>query len=259
MKFNFKRLKVTFAVFAFVSLATHLAFAEEATVKSTAIPTPGKATVAEPLAQESALSEEPAMAQLSSDAPENALARLKEVLTPITSLQGGFQQKVSTEKGKTLHQSAGKMWLKKPGQFRWEVDGKAKNLIVSDGKQVWNYDAELSQVTIQKLPKTKGTTPIYFLTGDVDSIGNDFTVTSLGVGKCMKDSDACFELKPKGGSSTFHWIKVGFRDKTLKEMELLDQLGQHSLFSFHSLVVNKNIPQKQFHFTPPKGVDVVRH
>lgn len=189
-----------------------------------------------------------------------ALSSLKNILSPVSSIQGTFNQKVMNENGKVLNETDGRLWLKKPGQFRWEVHGKDKRLVVSDGKQVWDFDPELEQVTIQNLPKSKSSTPIYFLTGDVNSLGNDFSVKVLGTGtQCLKDSDTCFELTPKGQSSSFHWIKIGFLNNVLKEIELLDQLGQRSIFSFHKLSVNENISPKQFHFTPPKGVDIVRN
>lgn len=195
----------------------------------------------------------------SSESNARALTQLVDIIKPLDSLQGGFSQKVVNERGKVLHQSQGKMWLKKPGQFRWEILGKDKRTVISDGKKVWDYDPELSQVTITQLSKGKSTAPIFFLTGDADTISNDFEVRSLGQGKCLNGSDQCFELKPKVASSSFLWIKVGFNDNQLKEMEMLDQLGQRSQFAFHNLSMNQVISAKQFRFVPPKGVDVVKN
>lgn len=191
----------------------------------------------------------------------SALSQLKELLGPISSIQGSFNQKVMNERGKLLRQSQGMMWLKKPGKFRWEVQGKSKHLIVSNGKDVWDFDPELSQVTIQSLPKTKGNTPIYFLTGDISAVSQDFSVEAItaDAGKCLNSSDTCFELKPKASSSTFHWIRIGFSENVLKEIEMLDQLGQHSLFSFQKVSTNQSISQKQFQFVPPNGVDIIRN
>ncbi len=190
----------------------------------------------------------------------SAIAQLKGLLGPISSIQGSFNQKVMNERGKLLRQSHGMMWLKKPGKFRWEVQGKDKHLIVSNGKEVWDFDPELSQVTIQSLPKS-GSTPIYFLTGDINALSNDFNIAAIkaDAGKCLNGSDTCFELKPKASSSTFHWIRIGFSENVLKEIEMLDQLGQRSLFSFQKISTNQTISQKQFHFVPPNGVDIIRN
>ena len=194
-----------------------------------------------------------------STATRTDTAELKALLVPVSSLQGNFQQVIKSEAGRQLQTSSGKMWLKKPGQFRWEVLGHEPRLIVADGKKVWDYDKDLDQVTIQKLNKAQTVAPIFFLTGDVNSLDSDFKIKKLPLvdGHCLKNSDSCFELHPKNSEGSFQWIKIGFKAKNLNEMELLDQLGQVSVFSFKQVRLNPNIPDSQFRFTPPKGVDVL--
>ncbi len=207
-------------------------------------------------AKSAALSESSSLS--SSDA--EAISHLKAILGTVSSLHGNFNQKIINEKGKILQQTQGQMWLKKPGQFRWEVLGHSKRTVVSDGKQVWDFDPDLEQVTVQSLPKKKGSMPIYFLTGQVDTLDNDFIIKSYGEnGKCMQNCDQCFELIPKASSSSFQWLHVGFKNNSLKELELFDQMGQRSLFSFQNLAKNASISAQHFRFTPPKGVDVVRN
>lgn len=194
---------------------------------------------------------------------EAELSQLKAMLSQVESLQGTFKQKISTEQGKVLQQCEGKMWLKKPGQFRWEVQGKDKRLVVANGKQVWDYDVDLEQVTIQQLSKGQNSAPIFFLTGDVNSLSQDFNVSLLNEKENVKgsngfnNSDQVFELKPKASQGSFQWIRIGFKNKALSELEMLDHLGQRSSFVFNNLQLNTNISNKLFQFTPPKGVDVV--
>lgn len=196
-------------------------------------------------------------------AKDNAATELKSLLSPIATLQGGFQQTIKTEKGNVLQSMSGKLWLKKPAQFRWEILGKEPRLVVADGKKVWDYDKDLEQVTVQKLNKGKTRAPIYFLTGDANSIDKDFSVSRIaaktGSEHCMQNSNACFQLKPKRKEGAFQWIRIGFKDKVLKEMEMLDQLGQYSQFIFKDVEVNPNIPASTFQFAPPKGVDVLKN
>ncbi len=187
-------------------------------------------------------------------------AELKALLTPVSTLQGNFQQVIKSESGRTLQTCSGKMWIKKPGQFRWEVLGHEPRMIVADGKKVWDYDKDLDQVTVQKLNKAQTAAPIFFLTGDVNSLNTDFEIKKIPLnhqGHCLKASDSCFELQPKNNEGSFQWIKIGFKAKILHEMELLDQLGQVSLFSFKQMHLNTPMPDSQFRFMPPKGVDVL--
>jgi outer membrane lipoprotein carrier protein len=184
---------------------------------------------------------------------------LQSLLASVSAIQGNFQQNIKSEDGRLLQTCSGKVWLKKPGKFRWEVLGKAPRLIVADGKKVWDYDKDLEQVTIQKLTKGQTAAPIFFLTGDVKSLNTDFEIKKMLLTKnqCLKNSDTCFELHPKHSDGSFQWIKIGFKAKILNEMELLDQLGQVSQFSFKQMKVNGDIPDSEFQFNPPKGVDIL--
>lgn len=207
-------------------------------------------------------------------ASSNPEADLKAVLSQVDSLQGNFKQEICTEKGKILQQCEGKMWLKKPGLFRWEVLGKDQRIVVADGKKVWDYDIDLEQVTVQPFTKGQSTAPIFFLTGDTNSLSKDFSVSffnsadnsSAGKNineknikdfKNFQDSDQVFELKPKSSQAAFQWIRIGFKNKALNELEVLDHLGQVSSFTFEKVQQNTSIEKKLFQFKTPKGVDVV--
>jgi len=188
-------------------------------------------------------------------------AELKDLLEPVISLRATFQQTVRNEQGRLLQNLSGKVVLKKPAQFRWEVLGKEPRLIVADGKKVWDFDQELEQVTVQKLSKGQMRAPIFFLTGDTNALDKDFIVTQLvsNKGRCLENSEVCFQLKPKREESSFQWIKIGFKDRIIKEMQLLDQLGQYSHLIFKNIKLNENISEMQFQFMPPAGVDVLEN
>lgn len=185
--------------------------------------------------------------------------KLYSLLDPIWSLQARFEQTIKSEQGRVLQRLSGKVMLKKPGQFRWEVLGKEPRLIVADGKKVWDFDKDLEQVTVQKLNKEQIQAPIFFLTGDTASLETDFKINSLPLkqGMCLEGSNACFELKPKRQEGSFQWIRIGFKDGILNKMELLDQLGQYSTFLFKEVKLNQPIPSAQFTFVPPPHVDVL--
>lgn len=184
---------------------------------------------------------------------------LQELLMPLSTLEGKFEQVIKNERGETLQYFSGKVWLKKPGQFRWEVLGDEPRLVVSDGHKVWDYDKDLEQVIVQKLAEGQIKAPIFFLTGDIKTLDKDFKIHQIASkkGECLSKSDTCFQLAPKGEEGAFQWIKIGFKDNVLMEMELLDQLGQDSRFSFKEVKMNQPIPVDRFEFKSPKGVDVL--
>lgn len=190
-----------------------------------------------------------------------SVTELQPILQSIHSLQADFQQVITSETGRVLQRLNGKVWLKKPARFRWEVFGKEPRLVVSDGKQVWDYDEDLAQVTVQKLNAGQMRAPIFFLTGDAHSLDKEFKIMVLPIvkGQCLEHCNACFELYPKRQEGSFQWIRIGFKDKFLSRMELLDQLGQHSVFVFKQVELNIEISDTLFQFKPPANVDILRN
>ncbi|MFN5445136.1 MAG: outer membrane lipoprotein carrier protein LolA, partial [bacterium] len=51
---------------------------------------------------------------------------------------------------------------------------------------------------------------------------------------------------------------IGLKDGLPVAMELRDSFGQVSLLSFTKFEKNPLIPGNQFHFTPPKGADILQ-
>ena len=184
---------------------------------------------------------------------------LEALLAPISSLKGNFEQILLNERGVELQHLSGTLALKKPGQFRWEVRGDEPRIVISDGKKVWDYDQDLEQVTIQRLNQGQSKAPIFFLTGAKNELHKDFSVKKLPLvkGKCLQKSDTCFELISKGEEGAFLWIKIGFKNKHLQEMELLDQLGQRSVFRFNHIDLNPALSKTTFQFVPPPGIDIL--
>jgi len=186
-------------------------------------------------------------------------SELKALLSPISTLEANFQQTLKNEQGRLLQQLSGKVALKKPAQFRWEVLGKEARLVIADGEKIWDFDKDLEQITVQNLDQGQNKAPIYFLTGEVEGLEKDFYIKKLVTrqGICLEGSDTCFELLPKVNEGSFQWIKIGFKAKVLKEMQMLDQLGQYAHFTFKNVRLNTNIPATYFRFSPPKHIDVL--
>lgn len=186
---------------------------------------------------------------------------LKALLQPVTRMQANFQQKVMNEEGKILQSTTGSLWLEKPGKFRWEIKGDAPRWVISDGTRVWDYDADLSQVSVRKLFQKEEKLPISFLSGDVDTLEQDFKIKN-----CTRRDATCFELVPKESSDPnvkeekpgiFQSIQLIFKDKVLIELQTVDQLGQRTVFRFSDVKTNAPISPTRFQFVPPKGVDVI--
>jgi outer membrane lipoprotein carrier protein len=52
-------------------------------------------------------------------------------------------------------------------------------------------------------------------------------------------------------------MKIGFRGDQLAALDILDRFGTRSHLTFSGMQLNAGVSADAFHFTPPKGADVV--
>jgi len=176
---------------------------------------------------------------------------LQAFLKPVLSLKAKFQQTVIGKQSKVIQKSTGNMEFKRPNLFRWQIETPDPNLIVTDGKKMWNYDVELEQVTVQNFKSSTEVSPISFLLDDVEQLNKDFEVVKL------KDRKNHFKLTPKQENSSFVFIEITFVQSKIKQLRLLDHLGQTSVFDFDQVQNNPKIANDRFTFVPPVGIDVI--
>lgn len=69
-----------------------------------------------------------------------------------------------------------------------------------------------------------------------------------------------FYLIPKDKNSLFQSITLIFQQNVLREMRLLDKLGQETVIDFSQVKLSPNLSPETFHFVLPKdkNVEVVK-
>ena len=181
-----------------------------------------------------------------------SLERFSEFITATHTAQGKFRQKIFDSNRKLLQESSGVLAFSRPGKFRWTYFKPYSQLIVGDGSKVWIYDEDLKQVTVKKLDQALGSTPAALLAGNNEAM-RSFRLTDKGAQGGLEWLEAV--PREKGGS--FERIRMGFGESGLKQMELVDSLGQTTVLQFDSLERNPKLSPELFRFSPPKGADVI--
>nr|WP_312230195.1 outer membrane lipoprotein chaperone LolA [Pseudomonas sp.] len=184
---------------------------------------------------------------------EAAVKRLTELLNQAQTISARFSQLSLDGSGTQLQETAGELALKRPGLFRWHTDEPMEQLLVSDGKQVWLYDPDLEQVTIQSLDQRLTHTPALLLSGDVSQIRENFEITFKEGGSVVD-----FILKPKSKDTLFDSLRLSFRSGVLNDMQLIDSIGQRTNILFMNVKMNEPLDNKQFSFEIPEGADVIQ-
>jgi outer membrane lipoprotein carrier protein len=185
-------------------------------------------------------------------AADSPAATLQEYLDGLSSFEAQFRQQVVDSRGRTAEESSGRLYLQKPDRFRWDYANPGAQQIVSDGRNLWHYDADLEQVMVKSLDESLSTTPALLLAGKQD-VTEGYEVTDQGT----RDGLEWIGLTPRRDDTDFRSLALGFAQGTLRAMELQDKLGQRTRIDFGSIRRNPPLDRSLFVFTPPPGVDVI--
>jgi outer membrane lipoprotein carrier protein len=182
----------------------------------------------------------------------DASAQLRDFITNVTSGTGTFTQQVQGTKTSKPPQE-GNFSFKRPGQFKWAVTKPYEQLIVSDGKSVYQYDPDLAQVTVRPVDQSIGASPAAILFGS-GSLDDAFTVDGLPA----KDGLDWLRATPLSPDAGFTHVDIGFQRGMPARIDLRDSFGQTTRIELDDIVANPQMAPNEFKFVAPEGVDVVK-
>jgi outer membrane lipoprotein carrier protein len=184
-------------------------------------------------------------------AQADAVDTLKEFVREVKTGQADFSQTVTSPDGAKKKTSTGHFEFSRPNRFRFTYQKPFEQSIVADGQKVWIYDADLNQASSRKFTQALGATPAALLAGG--SLDKEFDLAPLP----SKDGVEWAEATPKAKDGAFKSVRIGFRNKVLASVEVIDAFGQRSMLDFTKFVANEPIKPDTFVFTVPKGADLI--
>jgi outer membrane lipoprotein carrier protein len=141
--------------------------------------------------------------------------------------------------------------------MRWSYVRPEIKEIVADGRMLYTYIKADKVCYVSDLPAGDAApTALLFLTGRGDLLRDFKSVLS----PVQAPGEWRLQLTPVKKDADFTQLTLGVDPKSLKmiTLESIDADGGKSTFTFANLRENTAIPDKEFVFTPPKGVDVIR-
>ncbi|WP_163647472.1 outer membrane lipoprotein chaperone LolA [Modicisalibacter sp. 'Wilcox'] len=193
------------------------------------------------------------LAPLAASADSRAADRLATLLEPLDSYVADFDQQILDSSGNRLQEAKGRMWLSRPGKFRWEVDAPYEQLVISAGEEVTLYDPDLEQATVQALDQRVTHTPALLLSGSADELTGSYDVT-----RRQQGSSETFTLVPKAPDTLFEELQMTFRGEALDLLQMTDSTGQRTAIEFDNVRMNEPLDDSRFTFAIPAGTDVIR-
>ena len=154
---------------------------------------------------------------------------------------------------------SGTLLMKKPGRMRWDYDQPRPKLFLTDGSTAWFYvpgERQARRTPVKQLDDLRS--PLRYLLGkaklekELDGLSlapdakpispDDVMVRGIPKGMRERVAQTLLEITPDGLISR---IVVEELDGSVTEFRFLRQKG------------NVELPDQDFHFTPPAGVEVV--
>ncbi len=195
------------------------------------------------------------MCSLSAAASEELL---RDFFVNVNSLSANFVQRVEDESGSPLEVSAGKLYLSRPGKFRWDYqnldfEGEPGLQIVADGESLYFYDPDLEQVSRRSLDDAVDQVPSLLLVQSGAELDLHFTVTDFG----MADGLSWVNLTPKSEDAGYRELMVGFAEERINTLLLYDGLGNSTRLELMAVESNIDLVSSVFEFTVPPGADLL--
>lgn len=185
------------------------------------------------------------------DAVQQRYERIRDFRADFThEYAGGVLGRKTVERGEVV--------IRKPGRMRWTYTSPERKVFVSDGIKLYSYVPADRQVYVASVPGgDQASTPALFLAGQ-GNLTRDFTVTSVEAPKELAGTVA-LELTPRKAEREYESLVLVVDRESLQWRRLVtrDRQGGTSTFSFTNLRENTGVPDSEFVFKIPRGVDVI--
>ncbi len=166
----------------------------------------------------------------------------------LTTLQADFDQQVTDANNRPIQSSQGKMWIMRPGRFRWDYLPPYKQQLIADGERLWSWDEDLEQVTVQQVGEVLTATPAMLLGGG-KPLTDVFSIEEIDIFTVL--------LTPKTDDSNIDSLRLVFSGDLLTQIVAHDSFGNTTQFNFTNMQRNLQLAPDLFRFEPPPGADVV--
>jgi chaperone LolA len=170
----------------------------------------------------------------------------------VDSLRARFVQVVHSDIYGDERQT-GTMVLSRPDRLRWSFDESHK-LFVSDGTALWIYTPADKQAMKMPSPKSQGASADLLLS--LDKLTERFVVSVVQTSEL---AGHVLSLAPKGSDELFKELRLTLDPKlVVTNLRVVDPMGTVTDLQFSDVVLSgEPVPDSEFKFTPPPGVDVV--
>jgi outer membrane lipoprotein carrier protein len=197
---------------------------------------------------------DPCSAATPSELAQKLQTRYEETRT----MSADFKQSTSVPMTTRKRLGAGTVVISKPGRIRWDYLTPDRQVLISDGKQVFMYVANSEQMMVQPVTQYINSDVTYaFFTG-TGNITRDFKVLPP-----EREGDASLKavkLVPRSEHPQVDYLHIWMDDDFMvRRLEIVDHFGSITDLVFSNIRRNEPVPPETFRFTPPPGTEIIEH
>jgi|FLOH01.1.fsa_nt_gi outer membrane lipoprotein carrier protein len=185
-----------------------------------------------------------------------AIQRLDDLLQGINTLAADVVQLIVESDGGVLEESEIQMYMKKPDGFYWETLTPFPELIVTDGKKLWNYQPDLEQVVVEDWDSSRSELAVQLLNGQTSNLSDEYTIENV---TDLDSEYQEFELTPISTDSVYRLITINFLLLDLESIYLNNKNGQQTVWRFENVERNQEIADSVFKFVAPDNIEIIEN
>ena len=172
-------------------------------------------------------------------------------------LTADFDQ-TSTLKAMDITDTAqGRLWIRRPGQMRWEYTAPERQVIISDGVQLWVYRPDDRQVMIGRAPSFFGDGKGASFLSDIRQLRRQFDI-ALTAGQT--GSRYGLTLTPHDPQPDLMRIELEIDPKnfTIRTVTTFNAYGDQTRITLRDVVFLESLDDALFRFEIPEGVEIMQ-
>ncbi len=195
----------------------------------------------------------------SDTALETLLRGVEDNYNHLKTVRLRFQQ-IYRQDRQVLRKEAGTLYLRKPGQMRWEYEAPEPKLFLSDGRRLTLYVPAENRVTETRVKQSDDLrTPLRFLLGGLKFEKEFRQMERLPEVRPLEDGNIIFKAVPKQRVDRLERVVFEVTPRRqIRRLILSEAGGMETEFRFEGEQQDLNLSPRLFKFKPPEGAEVIR-
>lgn len=184
---------------------------------------------------------------------------LKDIIFKQKAYFANFNQVITNNDKKILQELEGELRLLRPNYMSMKVISPDETELLSDGKDIYSFDAMLEQVTIYSYDDSNFSSPIMLLVSEKEQIWNKYNFVKLSNDELenekLDSNSMVYSVNSKDNSGLINSMKLYFTNDLISKVQIVEKDGKTNTYSFKNINTNE-VKMVDFKFDIPEGVTV---